>query len=223
MKRHSSTTWLMSSESLQLFFVGSGDGLSTWLLSSILFWSCCACNLLEVARSPWQYLKCPPPLWLNLCGRTTPLHGCRCWRHLNSRLSCSITHLTLILFCWWQWDSTCLYCVSGVFIAYVNTRLIVRVSSVVLSWKRNGLSTWLLSSESLQLQSSYAFVGLCLLVISGNPSSCALLCGSFGVSLWRCSCYSFTYICNSLNFLLSLFVFRTECNGILLAQRRNID
>eukprot|EP00985_Skeletonema_marinoi_P023613 scaffold15819_cov190-Skeletonema_marinoi.AAC.1 len=58
--------------------------------------------------------------------------------------------------------------------------LVVRVSSVVLSWKRNGPSAWLLLSESLQLQSSYALVGLCLLVISGNPSSCALLCGCFG-------------------------------------------
>eukprot|EP00984_Skeletonema_dohrnii_P000886 scaffold276_cov67-Skeletonema_dohrnii-CCMP3373.AAC.1 len=34
----------------------------------------------------------------------------------------------------------------------VYMALVVRVASVLLSWKRDGLSRWLLSSESLQLQ-----------------------------------------------------------------------
>eukprot|EP00984_Skeletonema_dohrnii_P011664 scaffold4678_cov85-Skeletonema_dohrnii-CCMP3373.AAC.1 len=37
--------------------------------------------------------------------------------------------------------------------------LIVRVASVVLSWKRDGLSRWLLSSESLQLQLCFGGCG----------------------------------------------------------------
>jgi len=55
-----------------------------------------------------------------------------------------------------------LYCVSGVFIADFITRLhgSCQSSSVVLSWKRGGSSTWLSWSESLQLQSSCALVGV---------------------------------------------------------------
>eukprot|EP00985_Skeletonema_marinoi_P014865 scaffold7565_cov141-Skeletonema_marinoi.AAC.5 len=65
---------------------------------------------------------------------------------------------------WWNGASQLVY-----------MALVVRVSSVLLWWKRDGSSTWLLSSESLW--SSCALVEAGRLVISGNMSSRMLLCG----------------------------------------------
>ena len=117
-----------------------------------------------------------------------------------------------------------------------------------------GSSTWLLSSESLQFffcgsgtarlhgscchshfSFSYALVGVGRLVISGNMSSCMLLCG-----WWRCDstrlycwmgllgwvfgaacCDSFTYRYHSLNYFCCPFL-SSELNAtdILFAWRK---
>ena len=108
---------------------------------------------------------------------------------------------------WWNGASQLVY-----------MALVVRVSSVLLWWKRDSSSRWLLSSELLW--SSCALVVVGRLVLSGNMSSCVLLCGWWrgdstclycwmGLLGWvfgAACCDSFAYRYHSLNYFCCPFL-----------------
>ena len=131
---------------------------------------------------------------------------------------------------------------DGIVIAHVaiveaNCSLQTSLSeSLQLFFRGSGTARLHGSCRQSDFSFSYALVGVGRLVISGNMSSCMLLCGWWRCDITRLYCWmgllgwvfgaaccdSFTYRCHSLNYFCCPFLSsELSATGILLARRRN--
>ena len=127
-----------------------------------------------------------------------------CWEEQHIHIPCNASSVAITIFTalvirvslsviWWRGAESC----SSQTTLLVYMAIIARVAWVVLSWEWDGLSTWLSSSESLQLQLCFAGCGSCTsleiyqVICSSVADDTAISHVStmewpFAVSLWHC-------------------------------------